>query len=128
MDARQEKIFDKIARDVVDSALDGYNGTIFAYGQTGSGKTFTMTGGTESYDDRGIIPRTLSYIFNQKEQRNQNINVYLRYLQIYNGTGYDLLNTEYDADKVKSKISDLKAVKPMEKEDGSLQLAELSIH
>ena len=55
-----------MAKDVVDSALDGFNGTIFAYGQTGSGKTFTMTGGTESYDDRGIIPRTLSYIFNQK--------------------------------------------------------------
>ncbi len=35
-----------MAKDVVDSALDGFNGTIFAYGQTGSGKTFTMTGGT----------------------------------------------------------------------------------
>jgi kinesin family protein 6/9 len=44
MSARQEKIFDKVAKDVIDSALDGYNGTIFAYGQTGSGKTFTMTG------------------------------------------------------------------------------------
>jgi kinesin family protein 6/9 len=31
----------------VDSALEGYNGTIFAYGQTGSGKTFTITGGAE---------------------------------------------------------------------------------
>ena len=44
------------------SVLEGYNGTIFAYGQTGSGKTFTMTGGTK-YADRGIIPRTLSYLF-----------------------------------------------------------------
>ena len=31
--------------------------------QTGSGKTFTITGGAERYIDRGIIPRTLSYIF-----------------------------------------------------------------
>jgi kinesin family protein 6/9 len=46
------------------SALEGYNGTIFAYGQTGSGKTFTITGGVEKYSDRGIIPRTLSYLFN----------------------------------------------------------------
>lgn len=45
------------------SALDGYNATIFAYGQTGSGKTFTITGGVEKYADRGIIPRTISYIF-----------------------------------------------------------------
>ena len=31
--------------------------------QTGSGKTFTVTGGAERYADRGIIPRSLSYIF-----------------------------------------------------------------
>ena len=60
---RQETVFDKIAKDVVDSAFEGYNGTIFAYGQTGSGKTFTITGGAERYADRGIIPRALSYIF-----------------------------------------------------------------
>jgi hypothetical protein len=29
---RQETVFDKIAKDVVDSCFDGYNGTIFAYG------------------------------------------------------------------------------------------------
>lgn len=45
MDTKQEKVFDKVAKDVIDSALEGFNGTIFAYGQTGSGKTFTMTGG-----------------------------------------------------------------------------------
>lgn len=61
----QQEIFDKISKEVVDSALDGYNGTIFAYGQTGSGKTFTMTGGAEHYNDRGIIPRTISYIFDK---------------------------------------------------------------
>jgi kinesin family protein 6/9 len=49
MDARQEKVFDKVAKEVIDSALEGFNGTIFAYGQTGSGKTFTMTGGSGSY-------------------------------------------------------------------------------
>lgn len=48
--------------------MAGYNGTIFAYGQTGSGKTFTITGGAERYSDRGIIPRTLSYIFEQLQK------------------------------------------------------------
>jgi hypothetical protein len=38
----QEKVFDTTARHVVDSALQGYNATIFAYGQTGAGKTYTM--------------------------------------------------------------------------------------
>ena len=58
-----EDIFDKVGKKIVNSCLGGINGTIFAYGQTGSGKTFSMTGGAERYADRGIIPRTLSYIF-----------------------------------------------------------------
>jgi hypothetical protein len=29
----QEEVFDNVAKGVVDSVLDGYNGTIFAYGQ-----------------------------------------------------------------------------------------------
>ena len=67
---KQEEVFEDVAKEVIDSCLDGYNGTIFAYGQTGSGKTFTITGGTERYNDRGIIPRTISYIFKQIETRS----------------------------------------------------------
>lgn len=40
----------------------------FAYPQTGSGKTFTITGGAERYVDRGLIPRSLSYIFEYFEK------------------------------------------------------------
>ena len=36
--------------------------------QTGSGKTFTITGGAERYVDRGLIPRSLSYIFDYFEK------------------------------------------------------------
>ncbi len=28
----QEEIFNEVAKDVIDSTIDGYNGTIFAYG------------------------------------------------------------------------------------------------
>lgn len=35
----QKKVFETTARGVVDSALQGYNATIFAYGQTGTGMT-----------------------------------------------------------------------------------------
>jgi hypothetical protein len=58
---KQDTVFDAVARPIIDGALEGFNGTIFAYGQTGSGKTFTMTGGQSSFNDRGIIPRTLQY-------------------------------------------------------------------
>ena len=42
--AKQSAIYDESCRGVVDSVLEGYDGTIFAYGQTGAGKTFTMEG------------------------------------------------------------------------------------
>lgn len=35
--ATQAKVYETTARDVVESALQGYNSTIFAYGQTGTG-------------------------------------------------------------------------------------------
>lgn len=41
----QEELFEECARPIVDSVMEGYNGTLFAYGQTGTGKTHTMEGG-----------------------------------------------------------------------------------
>ena len=40
----QRDLYDETFRSIVDSVLEGYNGTIFAYGQTGTGKTYTMEG------------------------------------------------------------------------------------
>ncbi|XP_069329683.1 kinesin-like protein KIF9 isoform X5 [Eulemur rufifrons] len=58
-DASQDLVYETVAKDVVSQALDGYNGTIMCYGQTGAGKTYTMTGATENYKHRGILPRAL---------------------------------------------------------------------
>jgi kinesin family protein 6/9 len=92
-DARQEEVFSLVALPTIQSALDGFNGTIFAYGQTGSGKTFTITGGPEKYEDRGIIPRTLSHIFNEFRKRSDfSYQMHVSYLEIYNNDGYDLLD------------------------------------
>ncbi|KAG7488823.1 hypothetical protein MATL_G00037980 [Megalops atlanticus] len=55
-DVSQEEVYNSVARNVVLAALDGYNGTVMCFGQTGAGKTYTMTGATESYKERGIIP------------------------------------------------------------------------
>lgn len=38
----QERVFKQAALPIIESVLEGYNGTIFAYGQTGTGKTHTM--------------------------------------------------------------------------------------
>ena len=81
-----------VAKDVIDSALEGFNGTIFAYGQSGSGKTFTMTGGIINFDQRGIIPRTVSYLFNKiNSDKDWHYELSVSYMEIYNNKGYDLL-------------------------------------
>ncbi len=67
------QVFDGVARNVVLESLEGINGTLFAYGQTGSGKTFTITGGAERYEDRGIIPRAIALIFNTIAKRTNTI-------------------------------------------------------
>lgn len=40
----QQAVYDESAFPLVESVIQGYNGTIFAYGQTGCGKTHTMLG------------------------------------------------------------------------------------
>ncbi|NXF06849.1 KIF6 protein, partial [Smithornis capensis] len=104
--------------------LSGYNGTIFAYGQTGSGKTFTITGGAERYSDRGIIPRTLSYIFDQLQKDSSKVyTTHVSYLEIYNECGYDLLDPRHEA----SRLEDLPKVTIMEDSDQNIHLKNLSL-
>ncbi len=76
--------------------MEGYNGTVFAYGQTGSGKTFTMNGG-ESWQQRGLIPRVFSFLFEEirRRQSYMECNVYASYFEIYNENGYDLLDRKH---------------------------------
>uniref|UniRef100_A0A8D2M6F7 Kinesin-like protein n=2 Tax=Zonotrichia albicollis TaxID=44394 RepID=A0A8D2M6F7_ZONAL len=123
-EAKQDVIFDSIAKPVAECVLAGYNGTIFAYGQTGSGKTFTITGGAERYSDRGIIPRTLSYIFDQlQKDSNKVYTTHVSYLEIYNECGYDLLDPRHEA----SKMEDLPKVTIMEDSDQNIHLKNLSL-
>ncbi|XP_026085153.1 kinesin-like protein KIF6 isoform X1 [Carassius auratus] len=122
--ASQEEIFEAIAKPVADNVLAGYNGTIFAYGQTGSGKTFTITGGAENYNDRGIIPRTLSYLYQHFSKDSSMIyTTHISYLEIYNETGYDLLNPQHEA----SRLEDLPKVTIMEDPDQNIHLKNLSL-
>lgn len=62
---------------IVDSAIEGYNGSILAYGQTGTGKTYTMIGNQD-----GILPLTVSYILSCN--KDQSLSLAISALQIYN--------------------------------------------
>ena len=48
--------------DVTKMCFEMFAGTIMCYGQTGAGKTYTMTGATENYKHRGILPRALQQV------------------------------------------------------------------
>ncbi|EOD32389.1 hypothetical protein EMIHUDRAFT_230328 [Emiliania huxleyi CCMP1516] len=67
--SQQADLYQKTAMPIVDSVLDGFNGTIFAYGQTGTGKTFSMEGVNEPPELRGIIPRAFTQIFDRISSR-----------------------------------------------------------
>lgn len=97
MNSSQREIYDRSARSLVDSCLEGYNATILAYGQTGTGKTYTMEGNGEHFEDRGVVPRAIEQIFShiqEKASTGTRFLVRASYLQIYNDIIYDLLKPE----------------------------------
>ena len=59
----QQDIYDFGVKGIIDSVLDGYNGTVLAYGQTSSGKTYTMQGEMDEERTQGIIPRMINHVF-----------------------------------------------------------------
>ena len=96
-DTQQELLYHQTASHIVDSVLEGFNGTIFAYGQTGTGKTFTMEGMNEPPELRGIIPRAFHQIFALIASRGGQSTEFLvraSYLEIYNEEIRDLLSKQ----------------------------------
>jgi kinesin family protein 3/17 len=93
-DSIQINLYNKTARHIIDSVLEGYNGTIFAYGQTGTGKTFSMEGVRDVPELRGIIPNAFEHIFNHIKSCGASIQFLVRasYLELYNEDVIDLLN------------------------------------
>ncbi|XP_057165610.1 centromere-associated protein E isoform X3 [Ursus arctos] len=84
-----KNVYEEIAVPIIDSAIQGYNGTIFAYGQTASGKTYTMMG---SEDYLGVIPRAIHDIFQKiKKFPDREFLLRVSYMEIYNETITDLL-------------------------------------
>ena len=85
-------LYDETFRDLVDSVLSGFNGTIFAYGQTGTGKTFTMQGLKDDPELRGVIPNSFAHIFSHiSRSQEQQYLVRASYLEIYQEEIRDLL-------------------------------------
>eukprot|EP00747_Dinoflagellata_sp_TGD_P068042 gnl/TRDRNA2_/TRDRNA2_155542_c0_seq1.p1 gnl/TRDRNA2_/TRDRNA2_155542_c0~~gnl/TRDRNA2_/TRDRNA2_155542_c0_seq1.p1 ORF type:complete len:386 (-),score=49.24 gnl/TRDRNA2_/TRDRNA2_155542_c0_seq1:266-1423(-) len=85
----QDEIFED-CRDLVHSAADGHNVTIFAYGQTGAGKTFTMYGTPQ---EEGITPRIATELFRIVDTMRtySTVSVTASMVELYNNSICDLL-------------------------------------
>jgi hypothetical protein len=90
----QQKVFyEESCFGLVDSVLEGFNGTIFAYGQTGCGKSWTMQGPMNADNNlKGVIPNSFFHIFQHiKATSNVQFLVRCSYLELYNEEIKDLL-------------------------------------
>jgi kinesin family protein 3/17 len=95
----EQKIFyEESCYNLVESVLEGFNGTIFASGQTGCGKTHTMQGLNEPPELRGVIPRSFDHIFEAiRISPGCEFLVRCSYLEIYNEEVRDLLSKKPDS-------------------------------
>ncbi|KAF9994015.1 hypothetical protein BGZ79_001269, partial [Entomortierella chlamydospora] len=85
-----ELLYNSSVKNLVQSAMEGYNGTVFAYGQTSSGKTYS---GNETQP--GITPRAVDDIFKYiRENSDREFLLRVSYLEIYNESIRDLLSPE----------------------------------
>ncbi|CAM5140815.1 unnamed protein product [Natator depressus] len=90
--SKQADLYDETVRPLIDSVLQGFNGTIFAYGQTGTGKTYTMQGAWTDSEKRGIVPNSFEHVFTHiSRSQNQQYLVRASYLEIYQEEIRDLL-------------------------------------
>eukprot|EP00300_Choanocystis_sp_HF-7_P042449 c9199_g1_i1.p1 GENE.c9199_g1_i1~~c9199_g1_i1.p1 ORF type:complete len:918 (-),score=209.46 c9199_g1_i1:102-2855(-) len=99
LDVSQDDVYKKCITPLANSAMQGYNVTIFAYGQTGSGKTYSM--GTEkasmghrSEATLGIVPRFTIDLFRYVHSlpKNQEMQVTVTFMELYNEQIVDLLD------------------------------------
>ncbi|CAN5975935.1 unnamed protein product [Sphagnum jensenii] len=91
-DATTLEIYEAHTKDIIGSAVQGFNGTVFAYGQTSSGKTYTMRG---SPQEPGIIPLAVHEVFrNIQAVETREFLLRVSYMEIYNEEINDLLAPE----------------------------------
>ena len=93
MESTQKQIYDETAFPLVESVLNGYNGTIFAYGQTGCGKTHTMMGLPDN-ENKGIIPKAFDHVYgciDDEANAQKKFLVRCSFIEIYQEEIRDLL-------------------------------------
>jgi len=92
--ADQRVVYEKVGKEILDNAWEGYHCCLFAYGQTGSGKSYSMVGYGAN---RGIVPISCDEIFKRiKENKdtNKSYEVSISMIEIYNEKIQDLFGPQ----------------------------------
>jgi hypothetical protein len=105
----QGQIFQTVAEPAVLDALAGKKSAAFiAFGASGAGKTFAITGGAKKFSHRGIIPRAISFIFDELQRRGpEKYEIKISFMELYKDQVIDLL-----AERPRSKLSPQAAASP----------------
>merc|ERR1719364_668836 len=105
----QGQIFQTVAEPAVLDALSGRRSAAFlAFGPSGAGKTFAITGGAKKFSHRGIIPRAISFIFDELQRRGpEKYEIKISFMELYKDQVIDLL-----AERPRSKLSPMSAASP----------------
>uniref|UniRef100_A0A6Q2XVY1 Kinesin-like protein KIF14 n=1 Tax=Esox lucius TaxID=8010 RepID=A0A6Q2XVY1_ESOLU len=89
--ASQQKVYEEVAKPLLERAFEGFNICLFAYGQTGSGKSYTMMGFGE---EAGVTPRFCVELFSRLsavENKEVTCQLEMSYFEVYNEKIHDLL-------------------------------------
>jgi len=80
----QDKVFEFVAKPLIDHLLKGFNSCCFAYGQTGSGKTHSVFGEGNA-DQRGMLARSIEYLFEKIESLavNNEVGMAVSFTEVY---------------------------------------------
>ncbi|KAI8563626.1 hypothetical protein RHMOL_Rhmol03G0124000 [Rhododendron molle] len=108
--ASQRRVYEVVAKPVVESVLSGYNGTVMAYGQTGTGKTYTLGRlGKDDASERGIMVRAMEDIISSTSGSDS---IEISYLQ----TDFSRERSRIDKYSLATQVSIRRAVHEEEKE------------
>ena len=91
----QEVVFEEVARQPVLDCVERLASTaIIAFGASSGGKTFAITGGVQRFADRGLIPRSISAMFEALSARpdRADYEVSVSFYEIYKDNILDLLS------------------------------------
>ncbi|OMJ85908.1 hypothetical protein SteCoe_12683 [Stentor coeruleus] len=90
----QEQTYESGPKEIVESVMQGFNGTIFTYGQLDSGKSYTMFGEQSEPEFMGIIPRMIGTLFDWIDSEDEHVEFLIKvsFFELYMEKIFDLLN------------------------------------